>query len=165
MDTLPRQKEHYKLDQFILVLILQRSKESWATFFLSFFFLRLSLEKLYRITVVTHSTYVFTKLIILIGKGSNKQQLCYLQANVAQSGVWLLTAQKSKKRPGWWKGKVVLFWMLATGGGGEHEEWQTPSQRLAPCPQPVGRSFYKLREWATRRNSTVSSDCHLEIGH
>ena len=34
-----------------------------------------------------------------------------------------------------------------------------------PLLQPVGKSFYRLREGATRRNSTVSSDSHLEFGH
>ena len=38
--------------------------------------------------------------------------------SVTESGVELLTAQKLIKRQGWWKGKFVLFWMLATGVGG-----------------------------------------------
>ena len=43
------------------------------------------------------------------------------------------------------------------------EEWgvvvrQTSVQKSSPNPQPVGKSFYRLREGATCRNSTVSSD-------
>ena len=34
--------------------------------------------------------------------------------NVTESRVQLLAAQKPIKRPGWWKGKFVLFWMPAT---------------------------------------------------
>ena len=67
-----------------------------------------------------------------------------------------------------WKGKFALFWMPAhkgVGGG-------TPVQRLTPSLPPppprqqsAGKSFYRRREGATCRNSTVSSDSHLEIGH
>ena len=32
-------------------------------------------------------------------------------------GISLLATQKSKNRPGWWKGKFTLFQMLATGMG------------------------------------------------
>ena len=40
-----------------------------------------------------------------------------------------------------------------------------PVQRPTPSPvQPVGKSFYRLREGVTCRNSTVSSDSHLEVG-
>ena len=44
---------------------------------------------------------------------------------------------------------------------------RTPVQRPTAPPrwQPVGKSFYRQREGATGRNSTVSSDRHLEIGH
>ena len=48
--------------------------------------------------------------------------------------------------------------MLATGGGS-----------VDVCPkancQAGGESFYKLREGATCRNNTVSSDSHLQIGY
>ena len=39
---------------------------------------------------------------------------------VTENGVWLLAGQKPLKRPGWWKGKFTLFWILATqrGSGG-----------------------------------------------
>ena len=41
----------------------------------------------------------------------------YRQRNsVIKNGVRLLKAQKPLKRPGWWKGKVALFWMSAMEG-------------------------------------------------
>ena len=43
-----------------------------------------------------------------------------------RSGVRLISTQKPIKRPGWWKGKFALFWMLATKVG------RTPVQRLTP---------------------------------
>ena len=39
-----------------------------------------------------------------------------LRSSVTESGVWLLTAQKPLKRPGWLKGAFPLFWMPATKG-------------------------------------------------
>ena len=36
-------------------------------------------------------------------------------STVPESGVWLLAAQKSIKKKGWWKGKFALFWMSAIG--------------------------------------------------
>ena len=76
---------------------------------------------------------------------------------------WLLTPEKPKKRPDWWKGKFALFWMLATRecGTGVGSKGRLP----APPPQSMGKSFYRWREGATCRDSTVSSDSHLEIGH
>ena len=63
-------------------------------------------------------------------------------------------------RQNWWKGKLALFWMLASWG------------RVDSCPkadplhwQSVGKSFYSLREGAPCRNSTVSSGRHPETGH
>ena len=80
-------------------------------------------------------------------------------------GVQLLTVQKSINRPGWWKGKFASFQMPATGRGG-----RTSVQRLTPFPPPPALTrrrweLYRLREGATCRNSTVSSDSHLQIGH
>ena len=43
--------------------------------------------------------------------------------------------------------------------------YTSPKANSPPHPQLVGKSFYRLREEATCRNSTVSSDSHLEIGH
>ena len=52
-----------------------------------------------------------------------------------ENGIRLLATQKPTKRPGWWKGKFVLFQMLATGGGG----WRTPVQSpTSPLPLTVG---------------------------
>mgnify|MGYP006996431933 CR=1 FL=1 len=36
--------------------------------------------------------------------------------SVTQSGIQLLATPKPLKRPGWWKEKFALFWLLATGG-------------------------------------------------
>ena len=49
--------------------------------------------------------------------------------------------------------------------------WREDICPKADSPRPPatmklgGKSFYKQREGATGRNSTVSSDSHLEIGH
>ena len=43
---------------------------------------------------------------------------CNMDAT-SRSGVQLLTAQKPIKRTGGWKAKLVLFWMLETGGEGD----------------------------------------------
>ena len=48
------------------------------------------------------------------------------QGTLTESGVWLITAQKSIKRPGWWKGQFALFWRLTTRAGGG----------LTPTPHP-----------------------------
>ena len=74
----------------------------------------------------------------------------------------LLASLKPIKRPGWWKGKFALFWMLATLGEGRVEACPKAS---SPISQSVGKKFYRWREGATCRNSTVSSDSHLEVGH
>ena len=87
------------------------------------------------------STYIFPKLIILIEKGGNTQPLCYLQSNVAQSGVWLLIAQKPKKRPGWWKGKFALFWMLAAGDGGNVRSGRLLTKGWLPAPNQWAGAF------------------------
>ena len=90
-------------------------------------------------------------------------------------GVLLLAAQKPIKRPGWWKEKFALFWMSATAvgvgwSGVEWEEWgdDTLIQRpiLAPLLlESMDERFCRLREGATGRNSTVSSDSCLEIDY
>ena len=82
--------------------------------------------------------------------------------HVTKSGVQFLTAQKTIKRPGWWKGKFVLFWMPATGVG---EGW-TPVQKLtSPTLLTISGQECSQTEGGTpHRNSTVSSDCHLVIG-
>ena len=76
--------------------------------------------------------------------------------SVTESGVQLLTAQKPIKWQGWWKGKFALFQRLATWAG----EGRLLSKGQLPRRQSVGK-----REGAECRNSTVSSDSHLGIGH
>ena len=85
-----------------------------------------------------------------------------------ENGIRLLATQKPTKRPGWWERKLALFWIPATGVGGGYgggDVCLSRGQLLATYIQQVGKSFYRLREGATCRNSTVSSDSHLEIGH
>ena len=64
---------------------------------------------------------------------------------------------------------VTGFWTLHThsrvgegAGWGRVEGWEG---RCLSKVQPGGKSFYRWREGAVGRNSTVSSDSHLEIGH
>ena len=45
------------------------------------------------------------------------------------------------------------------------EGWRLSKSWLPIYWQPVGQEFYIQKEGATCRNSIVSSDCHLEIGH
>ena len=76
--------------------------------------------------------------------------------------------QKLINSQGWWKGKFALFWMPATWGQrGGARQGRTPGQRPTPLLQwqSVAKSFYRQRKGAMCRNSTVSSDSHLEIGH
>ena len=48
--------------------------------------------------------------------------------------------------------------------GNQSGEWWTPVQRLTPLPDNQG-GFYRWREGVTCRNSTVSSDSHLQSDH
>ena len=78
----------------------------------------------------------------------------------------MLTAQKPINRPGWWKGKFALFRMLQVRvwrEGGRH----LSEGRLPPPSNQWGKSFYRQSGgWgATRRNSTVISNNHLQSGH
>ena len=85
-----------------------------------------------------------------------------------ENGIRLLATQKPTKRPGWWERKLALFWIPATGAGGGYRGGGvclSRGQLPAAYIQPVGRSFYRLREVAICRNSTVSSNSHREIGH
>ena len=85
-----------------------------------------------------------------------------------ENGVWLLPSQKPAKRPGWWERKLALFWIPATragGGYGGGDVCLSRGQLPATYIKQVGKSFYRPREVATCKNSTVSSDSHLEIGH
>ena len=47
------------------------------------------------------------------------RQICYLKDIC---GVRLLATQKPIHRPGWWKGKLALFQLLAPGGGGSRHQ-------------------------------------------
>ena len=55
---------------------------------------------------------------------------------------------------------------ILDAGEGEGRESGLLSKGQLPLPrQAVGESFCRQREGATSRNSTVSSDAHLESGH
>ena len=79
---------------------------------------------------------------------------------VMESGVQLITAQKPIKRQVGGKETLVDFGCQQQVG------------RADACPKadslPLtvrGRSLYRLKQRATCRNSTVSSDSHLKICH
>ena len=75
----------------------------------------------------------------------------------------MLAPQKSKSRPGWWKGKFVLFQMLATGGGG-WGGWTSVQRPIPPTDKQGIRAFIdRVGIGVTCRNSTVISDCHLQL--
>ena len=75
---------------------------------------------------------------------------------------WSLAAHALKpiKRLGRWKGKSALFWLPVPGQGG----WTPKPHSDSSHWRSVGKSFYRWREGATCRNSTVISDSHLKIG-
>ena len=82
-----------------------------------------------------------------------------------QTQVWLLNAQKLLKKPGWWKETLLYFACQQArrqDGGGEGEHL---SKSWLPPPLTGGKSFYRQKERVTCRNSMVSSDSHLEVGH
>ena len=88
------------------------------------------------------------------------------RVTVTESGVQLL-AQKPVQREGWRKGMFALFWMLAGRGRADScPKVGSPSPPL-PWPPPAIRGYevLLLEGEVTWRNSTVSSDSHLEIGH
>ena len=65
--------------------------------------------------------------------------------NINETGVHL-TAQKPRKRQGWWRGKFALFWRLATGDGGAGRADSCLEVDLHPrSPQPGVQGFYRLR--------------------
>ena len=72
--------------------------------------------------------------------------------------VWLLATKPLEL---WLVGRKVCFiWLMATEG-----RW-SPLQGLTPLNLIVrGKSFYRECKGGPCRNSTVNSDCHLEIGH
>lgn len=73
---------------------------------------------------------------------------------------WGPAAQELIKRPGWWEGKFALFWMPANCGKG----W-TPLQRPIAPTDNEGQELLWAEGGAACRNSTVSSEGHLETGH
>ena len=59
---------------------------------------------------------------------------------VAEREVWLLTSQKSVKRPDGWKGKFALFWMLTARVEGGR--WGAcPKADCLPPPHLQARAF------------------------
>ena len=88
---------------------------------------------------------------------------------------WGPATQKPIKRPGWWEGKLVLFWMLATVGGvgNRGPPVQRPTSSPPPTPDYQGARPFRGHEllytegqgWGGVATCTVISDSHLEIGH
>ena len=74
--------------------------------------------------------------------------------------VWLRAAQKPLKRPGWWKGKFTLFWMQATGGGGEAGHL---SKGQLPALTSGGKSLYRQREGAICETAQSSLTVILKL--
>ena len=60
--------------------------------------------------------------------------------------------------------RKVCF-ILEAGEGEGREGGLLSKGQLPPPGQAVGESFYRHREGATPRNSTVSSGAHPETGH
>lgn len=75
--------------------------------------------------------------------------------SVSESGVWLLIAR------GQVGGKFASLGILQPGNG--VGEGGCLSKGQLPPLTTSGHIFYRLREGATCRNSTVSSDIHLEL--
>ena len=88
---------------------------------------------------------------------------------VSESRVLLLITQKPIERPGWRKGKLALFWIKTTEGRGGKGRCPSKGWLLHTAPpqhhKQGGRAFRDGGEGAICRNSTVSSDSHLQIGH
>ena len=79
---------------------------------------------------------------------------------VTESGGPAARRSKANEEARLVEGKVALFWMPATSGVGEGG--RLSKGRLPPPRQSGGKSFYRRREGAACRNSTASSDSHLE---
>ena len=82
---------------------------------------------------------------------------------VTESGVQLHTAQKSIKRPGWWKGKFALLSMPGTGDRGEGR--RLSKGWLHPPTNNQGARAFIDRGRGLNAETIVSSDSILEIGH
>ena len=87
------------------------------------------------------------------------KQVCYQKWRPA-----VCCSKANTRGQSWWKGKFALFWRLATGGGW-WEGGLVSKGRFLHRSQSGGKSFYRRREGASCRDSTVGSDGHLEIGH
>ena len=73
---------------------------------------------------------------------------------VTESRVWVLTARKPVKKQEWWKEKFAFFQTTRVVVG---EETHVCPKADSAYPQQSGdKSFYRQREGATGRNSTVS---------
>ena len=61
---------------------------------------------------------------------------------------WGPATQKPIKRPGWWEGKLVLFWMLATVGGvgNRGPPVQRPTSSPPPTPDYQGARPFRGQE-------------------
>ena len=85
------------------------------------------------------------------------QSIVLLPKGCVGSGFLLLKSQVG--------GKESLFQMPATGGGGGVGGWISVQRSTPHTGNQWGKSFYRQKEGAACRNSIVSSDIHLQIGH
>lgn len=83
-------------------------------------------------------------------------------AHITKSGVRLTIIQKPKKSQVRWKGKFALCRMPTTREG---EVGLLSESRLPPPHRQRGKSFYRQKEVAPCRSSSVSPDGRPEIGH
>ena len=79
--------------------------------------------------------------------------------DVTESGVWLLTAQKPIKRPGWYKVCCILDAnkLSTLEAGGVREKADACPKADSLHPQPVGKSFYRQRKEAWLHAETAQS--------
>ena len=76
-------------------------------------------------------------------------------------GIWLLTAQKPINSQVGGKESLLYFRCQQLREKGRH----LFKSQLPPADNQWGKRFYRQNEGAICRNSTVSSDRHLQIGH
>ena len=55
-------------------------------------------------------------------EGAGRSELAFCLQIVTERAVQLLATQKPLKRPDWWEGTFVLFWMLATSVEGDRTD-------------------------------------------
>ena len=80
--------------------------------------------------------------------------------SAARNRVQLLAVQKPIKRQGSWKGKFAFFGCQQSGDGGD-----ACLKPDVPPDNHGARAFISRGRGPTCRNSTVSFESHLEIGH